>query len=245
MHRASVLAIGAAAIAAAGLPAAPASASSFVFDNFATPASAFTASLVGPGIIFQGQVPGTQTTVNADTANNPANAVSTLSYGAGALSLTSSPQNASRVEAGYGAFGSSSFHLDATPYNYYKISFNQANVDLNLNAVMFSATPTGPNIYYTGNGTNIGPIHGSNPFDVYIPIGTGTVPGFNYADVNGIVFVIQSFGTGGAAESSWAITNFSLTSGTPEPGTWALMLLGVGAVGGAVRSRRRAAVAAS
>lgn len=33
--------------------------------------------------------------------------------------------------------------------------------------------------------------------------------------------------------------NFSITSGVPEPGTWAMMLLGIGAVGGAMRSSKR------
>ena len=51
---------------------------------------------------------------------------------------------------------------------------------------------------------------------------------------------------GGGNDDSWGIDNLSVTSstgGVPEPATWALMLLGFGGLGTALRSRRRATLA--
>jgi hypothetical protein len=48
-----------------------------------------------------------------------------------------------------------------------------------------------------------------------------------------------------ASDPNGAVTNFSavpLTSSTPEPAAWALMILGVGALGARLRGRRRGAV---
>jgi hypothetical protein len=46
-----------------------------------------------------------------------------------------------------------------------------------------------------------------------------------------------------AATTATLIGRFDLASGSavPEPGTWALMILGFGAVGGALRGRRQGA----
>ena len=49
----------------------------------------------------------------------------------------------------------------------------------------------------------------------------------------------------GGTDESWGLDNFSVTatnatSGVPEPATWAMMVMGFGAVGGALRSRRKA-----
>ncbi len=51
----------------------------------------------------------------------------------------------------------------------------------------------------------------------------------------------------GGTDESWGLDNFSVTlnnatGAVPEPATWAMMLMGFGAVGGALRSRRRATV---
>ncbi len=53
-------------------------------------------------------------------------------------------------------------------------------------------------------------------------------------------FNVRSGTTGpGDSQIIFAGTQVSLAEAVPEPGTWALMILGFGAVGGALRSRRR------
>ena len=49
---------------------------------------------------------------------------------------------------------------------------------------------------------------------------------------------------GAVAQSSFAADDYTITSGAPEPAAWSLMILGVGGMGGALRTRRRKAVAA-
>ncbi|MBS0479011.1 MAG: PEP-CTERM sorting domain-containing protein [Proteobacteria bacterium] len=49
----------------------------------------------------------------------------------------------------------------------------------------------------------------------------------------------------GGTDEEWGLDNFRVTAinatgGVPEPATWAMMLVGFGAVGGALRSRRKA-----
>ncbi len=44
--------------------------------------------------------------------------------------------------------------------------------------------------------------------------------------------------TGLTAEQQARVLNFNLTAAVPEPGTWAMMILGFGAVGGAMRRRQ-------
>ncbi|QDZ08990.1 PEP-CTERM sorting domain-containing protein [Sphingomonas panacisoli] len=50
----------------------------------------------------------------------------------------------------------------------------------------------------------------------------------------------------GGSDESWGLDNFSVTlngnanGAVPEPATWAMMVMGFGAVGGALRSRRKA-----
>ncbi len=64
-------------------------------------------------------------------------------------------------------------------------------------------------------------------------------PGVNYAanfaNVTSVTF---------SGASSYGLDNLQLSAGVPEPATWALMILGFGAVGGAMR-RRNAAVKTS
>ncbi len=49
----------------------------------------------------------------------------------------------------------------------------------------------------------------------------------------------------GQSGNDFAVDNISLTSAAPEPGTWVLMLAGVGLAGAALRGRRRTALAAA
>jgi len=60
-----------------------------------------------------------------------------------------------------------------------------------------------------------------------------------------IGFRAAGAGWQGGDDESWGLDNFSVTANNangavPEPTTWAMMLVGFGAVGGALRSRRKA-----
>ena len=213
-------------------------AASYQVDNFMTPATPVTYSASGLGTVFLGEVPGTLTSLNVVSDVNPSNAVTTTSYGGGALTLTSPSDGRAYAQVGYGAFGYSYSHIDTTPYHYFELSFARANEVLNINAVMYSATPTGPAIYYDGNGINVSPAPGGGPFNVFFAIPSPT--GFNRSDVNGILFEIDV--ANNTLGSSWAIDNFALTTGVPEPAAWTIMLIGLGGLGGSARlSRRRIA----
>ena len=61
-----------------------------------------------------------------------------------------------------------------------------------------------------------------------------------------IGFRAAGAGWQGGEDESWGLDNFRVTAvnattgGVPEPATWAMMLVGFGAVGGVLRSRRKA-----
>jgi len=64
---------------------------------------------------------------------------------------------------------------------------------------------------------------------------TGTFTGDRFLSVDYLLGV----GVGSGIESFGPITEASLTAaGVPEPATWALMILGMGAIGGAMRRRQ-------
>ena len=60
--------------------------------------------------------------------------------------------------------------------------------------------------------------------------------GFQY--VGGSPTVPSNFGLRYFSEGNFALDNFSLTLGVPEPGVWAMMILGFGLVGGSLRKVR-------
>ena len=74
-------------------------------------------------------------------------------------------------------------------------------------------------------------------------------PWANFAHTGSTLTVgFRAAGAGwqGGTDESWGLDNFSVTlrngatGAVPEPATWAMMLVGFGAVGGALRSRRKA-----
>lgn len=214
-----------------------ASAASYVVDNFAAPATAAGYSLVGLGTLFSGLVPGSlPTNLNVVSDVNPLNALTTTSYGGGALTLTSPSLGRAYAQVGYGAYAAGSpMSVDTTSYNYFELSFARANEVLNINAELYSASPTGPLIYYDANGVNVAPAPGNKPFDVFIAIPSPA--GFNRADVNGIFFEIDV--ANNTLGSSWAINNFALTTSAPEPAAWTILLVGAGGLGAVTRRGRR------
>lgn len=80
-------------------------------------------------------------------------------------------------------------------------------------------------------------------FDVgaLAPVSTpGGLDQFRFRGIDGQGQLIKKFEFGG----SFAILAAESTAVVPEPGTWALMILGFGAAGATLRSRRRAGVTA-
>lgn len=68
------------------------------------------------------------------------------------------------------------------------------------------------------------------------------VNGINVATSGLHTLTFASRGTGFDRDRTAFIDNVSLTAAVPEPGTWAMMLVGFGMIGAASRRRRRAAV---
>lgn len=213
-----------------------ASAAVFDVDNFShTPVESFSST--GLGTIVSTLVnTSPEATLTAASFINPDDATTTVSYGGGGLSLASPTNGLAYAVMGYDAFARPATNpsIDTTPYNYYELTFASANQPLNINFLLYSGSPTGPNTYYTSNGVNVAPA--GHPFTVFLPI--LDTPGFNRADVNGLLFEIDVAGS--SRGSAWTITDFALTSSAPEPDAWALALVGFGAMGAVLRARRTA-----
>ena len=186
----------------------------YVIDDFGTPSTALSFSGSGTGSIVDQLVPGARATfLQADTDVNPLDGVATVSYGGGQLTVSSPSQGRTYASVGYDDFANHlhDTSLDTTPYNYFEFQFAYSDKPININALLYSGTPTGPNIYYDGGSANVDPPKSGGPFTVYIPIPAPA--GFDRANVNGEYFEIDvasnQVGTG------WALDKFALTSGTP------------------------------
>lgn len=102
----------------------------------------------------------------------------------------------------------------------------------------------GFNIYAIVNGSTqtIFSYAGGVPADSYYLSGLGTI-GFGGGTVTGIQ--IASTGYVGNAFHAFGDESFTLnvSGAVPEPGTWAMLLLGFGAIGVAMRRRKPSAAA--
>lgn len=212
-----------------------AQAATYEIDNFGSPSNPLSWSGTGAGVFVDQQVTTSAFLYVNTSATNPAGATN-VSYGAGALTLSSDAGVISFAQVGYDAYAGSPVSVDTTPYKSYELSFSSGSGFLNVNAEMFSST--GP-LYYTSNGVNVGTT--GDPFNVYIPIGSAS--GFDFTNVNGFLFEIEAVNVGGGP--SWAVDNFQLSTTVPEASTWILMLVSFGGLGfaGCRRARRRAVAA--
>ncbi len=132
------------------------------------------------------------------------------------------------------------------------ISGNQRNTgsDNFLFAFLFSSPVSGSN--FTGSspgGTgNFGTFSSSLLQNVQGTVGAGAAFGaysISFRALTGgtVAGRISSFGTGTDNQGP-ILDNFSLSiAAVPEPGTWAMMILGFGLIGGALRTRKRAVLA--
>ena len=129
-------------------------------------------------------------------------------------------------------------------------SWTRSEVQFGHNVLHFSGGGTGfddlgaifvDNIFITGNWSALGASAGNH---------TGlTYDTANYSLINDFVYnpthnwTLLTISTGKFPGGSPGINFFLVGGSVPEPTTWALMLLGFGGVGAALRSRRRVAVA--
>jgi hypothetical protein len=77
----------------------------------------------------------------------------------------------------------------------------------------------------------------SDPADASLVI--CSQPGFSCGDFTGNVTVFASGYALAGTDSVFFATDEAVTSGVPEPATWAMMLVGFGGLGAAMRTRRR------
>lgn len=101
-----------------------------------------------------------------------------------------------------------------------------------------------PNGSWTGNlfssGTSMGSVASNfyNTFGSYVTTNSNAPRAINAGGLNGNVWLIAAGGVDGNFDG-FKLSQITATA-VPEPATWALMILGFGAIGFAMRSRRAA-----
>ena len=86
------------------------------------------------------------------------------------------------------------------------------------------------------NGVRITDLSNLSAFNGWNLLPSTTMTGFSFSSVGGSMYVNWQ------SVSTFAGAKVDLGGAVPEPASWAMMLRGVGLVGGAMRSRRRQAV---
>ncbi len=82
-------------------------------------------------------------------------------------------------------------------------------------------------------GSFTGPVFGTNPTTVWTP------ESVNFTGFAGQNLIFRAAGTSDSLGGYIDNTTLTLTAAIPEPGTWMLMILGLGAVGFAMRRRQQ------
>ncbi len=103
-----------------------------------------------------------------------------------------------------------------------------------------------PTLSLTGSAIHYDPTMGSLLMDVAVSNGVGQgdyFVFFNADDTTGSIARAFNSSYGNVGNTGGAlVTTFSTVGGVPEPATWAMLILGFGVVGGAMRRRQRVSV---
>ena len=199
---------------------------STAFAAAAMSATVFTASpaLAGPTLTFEGQ--------------------SNAQYGA--------PITRSGFTIGNPVGQEQHFHeIDSTQFG---LASNGTGVLLNDRDTQIFLSAIGGDVF-TLTSFDIAAAFGSNPGNTYTvtaflgaaTVGTlsgnlgqfATINGFGNTSLDRVVF--DGIGGGGGFELDNIVLNGTATGAVPEPATWAMMLVGFGAIGGALRRRQKVA----
>jgi len=192
--------------------------------------------------------------------------VSLTAIGAQAATLYSlagpTPEMAtdSSITATFGASagpGDASFIIDGYAsldgQNYYEDDFTLSLNGAPILVGTFNLGGGGDNVVYSnpnggtannisGNGTNVTWAGGQVVVDEPLTLvkGTNTLT-FNYTSLSDP----DHAGFQGLGDEGWGVEQVNVTgvAGVPEPATWAMMLVGFGGLGAAMRSRRRSVAA--
>lgn len=243
----------AATLACAALVSTAAQAVSLLVDDFSAPrpASVHVLATVGeqsfvdtdPGVL--GGIRG----VYHHVYTNPLGSVAALAVGNGSVSSSTGVQARTEVLLSYGAFsrptgdptiGGPLLGVDGSPYNAFRMDFTGVSTTLNLNVVMYTASPLDPAVplYYTTVGVNVAPASPGGPLHVELPFALGDP--FNFGQIDGIVLVINR--ANGATNVAFNLDSFSLVSTVPEPGPALSLAAGLVMLGWLQRRRRSARV---
>ena len=124
----------------------------------------------------------------------------------------------------------------------YQYSYDLLNLCCNANGP--AGTPSLLQLWYTAPDSTQQLLIGTVQTTTSAANGWETISGtFNVAQPGGTIHVGLVDNSGIASGNDFGVDNITLAS-VPEPTSWALMILGFGGAGAALRSRRRLAVAA-
>lgn len=231
--------VGASVAAAMALSAGAANAADTLFTNdFSTDASGFagvTTIVAAPsGETFLG--PLTQGAFTALTVDTTGYSSITLTFDLyGILSLDGDNP---------GATGPDRFHLTVAggPVLLDESFSNFANYPGNSNFQSY-----GPNASNPGRTGSDEALYGHLGYYWANPEGGDTTYHLSYTFAPtgaSTTIVFTGLSNQGASDEFFGIDNVTVTGAVPEPGTWAMMILGFGAAGAAIRRRRTAPAAA-
>lgn len=112
--------------------------------------------------------------------------------------------------------------------NIAQISFIWGSVDI-YNTLDVVDRAGGILATFTGEDASVNP-NGNQELPITNPLAFLTISGADQTNIGGLRF--------SSTQNAFETDNFAITAAVPEPGTWALMLLGFGAIGASLRSRR-------
>ena len=135
-----------------------------------------------------------------------------------------------------------SYDPSANGYYKYALTFSVTNPGHAGFAGQFLADNLVNAITLNGNAIYTGPTDGSSQFGSWTSF---SAPSADFvAGNNTLVVHLENYAQGSGNPTGLNVEFTSVAGGVPEPASWSLMILGVGAVGGALRRRRQALAAA-